>query len=89
MIKFLPQGRAESRLAAWGMLFVVLGKWNIGHMLLSSYERFISMVYMQGEGGGEGLSVGEDGVVEKIVQRPKALDPQMLERVRSWTVWEV
>ena len=25
--------------------------------------------------------MGEDGVVEKIVQKPKALDPQMLEKV--------
>jgi len=29
------------------------------------------------------LSMGADGVIEKIVQRPKALDPQMMERVRG------
>jgi len=27
--------------------------------------------------------MGADGVVEKIVQRPKALDPRMMERVRG------
>ena len=27
--------------------------------------------------------MGADGVIEKIVQRPKALDPQMMERVRG------
>ena len=38
----------------------------------------------QGEGGDVGdYNVGEDGVVEKIVQKPKALDPQMLEKVNT------
>ena len=27
--------------------------------------------------------MGEGGLVERVVQRPKALDPQMLERVRT------
>jgi len=52
-------------------------------MLREFQEEIAKLKAMLDAEGGEGLSVGEDGVVERVVQRPKALDPQMLEKMRA------